>query len=117
MYFVTVVKNGEAIVEKKEFSDYAQAIAYTSEFYQPKFGRVVLSFTTEVINGHFARSFATLTRPEDVQEKGAFFKEKYEVAAKQDTSFFYSGSYLFVIESMFGIRDAEAIRAAYESEE
>ena len=117
MYYLTVKKNGEYVIRRREFADYSAAIAFTAQFYRPKAPRSVLQFTTEVINGAFARSFAALNRPEDLDPSGPYYTEKRHTAAKQSNAFAYDASYLFVIDSDVGIRDAEAMQAVYESEE
>ena len=117
MYYLTITKDGMDVVRRMVFDDYAAAVGYTARFYEPKAVRSVLSFTTEVINGQFARSFATLNRPETLDPAGPFYKEKYHRAAQQSNAFAFDASYLFVIESDVGVRDTEAMQAAYESEE
>lgn len=114
MYYLTVKKNGAIIVEKQLFADYAAAVARTAQFYTPRAARSVLLFTTEVINGEFARSYATLTKPEDVPKDSPHFKERHHAAVHQANSFDFDGSSFFVIQSEIGLRDAEAMRAAFE---
>ena len=116
MYYLTITRDGQDVIRRKAFDDYDAAIEYTSQFYRPRHTRCVLEFTTEVINGKFARSFGTLNRPEGLDENGPYYKERYHVAAKQANSFDYDYSYLFVIESECGIRDVEDMRSAYEQE-
>lgn len=117
MYHVTVTKNGNDIVRGKVYDDYAEAIAFISQYYQPRAQRSVLSFTTEVINGQFARSFAALTKPEDIEPAQPSSKARYQAAAKQDNAFRYDASYFFLIESEVGIGDGQAMQAAFEQEE
>lgn len=99
MYYLTVDKNGEQITRRKAFDDYSKALQSLAEFYRPKTRRSVLSFTTEIINGQFARSFATLTDPEAIIAQEPFYRERYEVAVRQKSVFEFDGSYQFLIES------------------
>jgi len=115
MYYLTVIrngypfcKNGEDVVSSKPFEDYGAAIAYTSQFYGARTKRCVLEFTTEVINGEFARSYAALTRPEDIDPNQQSYQLKRDRAAKQSNAFNYDSSYFFMIESDVGMRDSAA---------
>src|SRR5262245_22605308 len=103
MYYLTIKKNGEVILAKQPFADYAAAVAFTSQFYQPRAARSVLRFTTEVINGEFARSYATLERPENLDKDSPFFKERCHATVKKANAFSFDASYLFLIESELGI--------------
>ena len=108
MYYVTVVKDGKDIVDRMPVGDFAGALAETSRFYTTRLGRGVLRFTTEVINGQFARSYAQLNRPEDIDEDEFLFKERYHYAAKYSNAFNYDGSYFFLIESDLGVSERES---------
>ena len=114
MYYLTIKKNGEVIVSKQAFDDYAAAIAHASQFYHARSIRSVLKFTSEAINGEFARSYATLTQPEDINKDSPFYKERYHAAVKNVNAFSFEGSYLFVIQGEIGIRDGKAMRIAFE---
>jgi hypothetical protein len=105
MYYLTVVKDGVDLISQRPYEDYAAAIAGTAEFYRPKAGRSVLKFTTEVINGAFARSFATLTRPEDIPADHPFPNEIRQKAAKQSNAFSFDATYLFLIENDLGVSE------------
>ncbi len=106
MYYLTVSRgDGSDLIRRQPFNDFAAAVAYTATFYRPKYGRCVLNFTTEVINGQFARSYAFLTDPESVDAKDPRKRSLYELAAKQANAFEYNGTYRFLIESDVGIED------------
>jgi hypothetical protein len=64
MYYLTIQREGLDVVRRQPFSNYADAIAFTSRYYQfrPSIRRAVLKFSTEAINGQFARSYATLSK-------------------------------------------------------
>ena len=117
MYYLTVKKGDTDIVHRQQFDDYGAAVAFTSRFYQSTSARSVLVFTTEAIGGQFARSFAALTRTESLRPDEPFYMERYRTAANQENAFKYDASYLFLIESEIGIHDAQAMQAAYESDE
>lgn len=105
MYYVTVDKNGSQVARRIAFDDYAEAVNYLATYYKPKFGRCTLSFTTEVINGHFARSYSELADPDIVDRSD---EVRYVRAVKMSNAFDYAGSFFFLIESEVGIRDADS---------
>lgn len=104
MYYVTVDKNGEELVRRKEFDDYAVAMQYLATYYEPRLGRGVLPFTTEVINGEFARSYVELADPETV---GSSNEARRLRSIKFSNAFNYDGTYFFLVESDVGIQDAD----------
>jgi hypothetical protein len=108
MYYLSVERSGKEIIRRMGFQDYAEAVNFTAQFYAPKAPRAVLSFVTEVVNGEFARSFAVLTRPDEVAEGEAWFIERRNAAVKQANAFEYDASYQFLIESELGVQDADA---------
>ena len=110
VYYLTVQRDGVDVVRRQEFADYADAVAFTSRYYQvkPSIGRAVLKFYTEAINGQFARSYAALTRVEDVSENHPYATEARNAATKQENAFVYDASYLFLIESDLGRADQKA---------
>lgn len=103
MYYLTIEKDGSDIVRRKEFSDYYDAVHCCAQYYSAKSKRSVLSLTTEVINGEFARSYVELAIPEsiDVGEQARRLR-----ATKYSNAFEYDGSYFFLIETEVGIRDS-----------
>jgi len=107
MYFVTVKRNGEELLRRAAFSDYAEAMGSLSRYYRPRAPRSVLEFATESINGRFARSYLTLMRPEDLDENEPFYEQRRHLAVKQRNAHEYDHSYFFLIESEVGIADAE----------
>jgi hypothetical protein len=113
MYYATIYKNSEAIVHRKPFNDFSDAIDFTSSFYRLRLGGT-LSFTTEVINGKLARSYAELVRLADVEAPKPFDQWRYQQAAKQSSSFDFNGTYLFMIETDFGIFETERYNADEE---
>lgn len=64
MNYKLTVWSGDEILFTDDFDDFEQAINATGSFYTPKNlrHRSVLSFTTEVINGKFFRSYASLVK-------------------------------------------------------
>ena len=110
MYYLTVTRDDKDVLRRHPFADYSEAVAGASQFYKPKAGRSTLTFSTEVINGLFARSYATLERPEALDENKPFFEARYHHAVKHDNAFSFDASYFFLIESDFGVSDAEAMR-------
>jgi hypothetical protein len=117
MYYLTVKKNGEVIVSKQAFHDYAEAVAFTSQFYRPRSIRSVLRFASEAINGEFVRSYATLIKPENIEKDSPHYRERFHAAVKKVNAFDFDGSYLFVIQSEVGMSDAEAMRTVFEEVE
>ncbi|MFZ6875588.1 hypothetical protein ACO0LF_26270 [Undibacterium sp. Di27W] len=108
MYYLTIEKNGVKICDHQPFDDYAAAILACSEHYKSRVNRGVLSFTTETINGVFARSYAELNRPEHISVDDDISKYRYSTAAKYTNSFDYQDSVFFLIESATGIDDANS---------
>ena len=108
MYYLTVVKNGSDIFVRRPFKDYCDAIAACTSYYKPKTKRSVLKFTTETINGQFARSYTELNRPEQIERNDKIAKQRYAIAAKYTNAFEYADSYFFLIESEIGISDADS---------
>jgi len=114
MYYLSVLKGKDKgeVVASKSFDDFGHAMAACSDYYNPKAHRAVLSFTTEAINGKFARAYAELNRPEDIDIDStdidsADGNDEYQCAIKQANVHDYDSSFLFLIESDFGIQDAD----------
>jgi hypothetical protein len=107
MYYLTVKKNGETIVDRSPFADYETALSETARFYRGKSRRSVLNFTTEVVNGSFIVSYATLRRTQDLNKDEYLYMEKYRAAVKNESAFEYDASYIFSIQSELGIREAD----------
>ena len=105
MYYVTVCKDEETIVRRKPFDDYSEALKYFGAYYQPRVGRGTLSFTTEVIDGEFIRSFAELIDPNTL---GNSDEVRYLRSVKANNAFCYDGSYFFLVESDLGIQDTDS---------
>lgn len=101
MYYLTVTKDSVEIVRRQPFTDYAAAVAFLSRYFQPKVAgsRATLPLMTEVVNGVFARSYGSLTRPESITANDPARDVRYHEAAKQSVAFSYDGSYKFLIES------------------
>jgi hypothetical protein len=106
MYYLTVDKDGKELVRRMGFEDYSEALRYLTNFYTPRNNdiRVVLSFTTEVINGEFARSYVELSDPNAIEPSD---ETRYVRAVKFSNAFKYEGSYFFLIESELGVQDAD----------
>jgi hypothetical protein len=107
MYYLTVDENDNEICSRKPFDDYGEALEACAQFFKPKSNRSVLSFTTETINGKFARSYTELKRPEHISAEDEIGKQRYAAAAKSSNSFEYDCSYFFLIESELGIKDCD----------
>ena len=108
MYYLTVLKGKDwnEVEASKSYEDFGDAMSACTEFYSPKIDRAVLSFTTETINGKFARAYAELNRPEDIDVKGENGKERHHDAVKHSNAHEYANTFLFLIESDLGIADA-----------
>ena len=107
-YYLTIHKNGEEIIRREPFGDFCLAVAFTSRFYRPRSRRSVLAFTTEVINGEHARSYAELARPEAVELEEPYHEERYIRAVKLSNAFDFENSYFFLIETDHGIDELES---------
>lgn len=114
MYFLSVKKNGEWILDRMPFPDCEAALAHTARFYRPRTGRSVLSFTTEVVNGVLIVSYAILRRVNDIDANEQFYREKYEAAVRNESAFEYDASYVFSIQSEAGILEADACDRSWE---
>jgi len=117
MYYLTVTKDAVEIIRRKLFSDYAAAVEFIGRYYRPRVsgGRTTLPLVTEVVNGVFARSYGSLTRPESITDPAR--DVRYHDAAQQSVAFDFDGSYTFLIESEAGIQDTDAMLKQYEDDE
>ena len=106
-YFLTVEKRGEELIRRQPFDDYGDAINFVGQYFTPRSQRSVLNFTTEAINGKFARSYVSLNRPGDLAKNDVGFERRYEIAVKYSNAFDYDDSYFFMIESEVGIADCD----------
>jgi hypothetical protein len=104
MYYLTVEQNGVEVVRRKVFDDYGTAVKFISKYFEPKSRRSVLSFTTEAINGEFARSYVEMADPTTIDHHD---QTRYLRSVKFSNAFSYEGSYFFLIESDVGIQDAD----------
>jgi hypothetical protein len=107
MYYLTIEKNGNELCVRKPFDDYGTAIAACAVYYTPKTKRSVLTFTTETINGQFARSYVVLNHPERINRGDEIGRQLYAAAVANMYAFEYTDSYLFLIESEIGVEDAK----------
>jgi len=116
MYYLTVIKDSVEVVRRQPFDDYAAAIGGIGRYYRPRVpgSRSTLPLVTEVVNGVFARSFGSLTRPESITDPA--HDVRYHDAAQQSVAFEYDGSYTFLIESDAGIQDTDALLQQYEND-
>ena len=110
MYFLTIQIGDSVIVERRPYGDYSDAIAACAEHYEPRFPGSVLKFSCEVIGKKFMRSYASLTRLEDLGEDvdrsaGQGFK-----AVKDGNAFVYPKTCTFLIESELGARETDQFR-------
>lgn len=108
MYYLTVVKNGEEVCVRAPYTDYSDAILACADYYSPKNKRSVLTFTTEALNGRFARSYAEMNRPEEISTEDEIGKHRYAAAAKCTNAFEFKDSLLFLIETEIGVLDADS---------
>lgn len=106
-YFVTVIESGDEVVVRKPYVDYSEAINSLSRFYRSRAPRATLEFTTELINGKFARSYLTLMLPEDLDPDTPLYEKRRRQAVKQRSAYEYGHSYFFLIESEVGVADAD----------
>jgi hypothetical protein len=107
MYFLSVTRNGVTIVDRKPFPDFEAALRFTAQYYRAKWGRSVLTFTTDVVNGEFLVSYATLRKIDDLDEDEVFYKEKYLAAVKHESAFEFDASYVFSIQSELSVREVD----------
>lgn len=109
MYYLTVANSkGEDLVRREAFADYGDAMAALSRYLRPMWPRSVLQFSTELINGKFARTYMQVRRPNDLDPGDEFYDRQLHLAKKQHNMYDYDEGYLFVIESDFGIEEAAA---------
>lgn len=106
-YYLTVIKDSIDIFRRQPFDDYAEAIRAMTPYYRPRFpgSCATLSLVTEVVNDIFARSYGALVDPERITDPT--HDPRYHNAAKQSVTFIYDGSYNFLIESDFGIKNSD----------
>ena len=104
-YYLTIERSGDKIVERKAYDDYGSAVAACYDYYRARSSKSILKFTTEVLNGQFARSYTELNRPEEIDSTDRIGQMRYSAAAKYTNIFDYDSSYSFIIESEVGIAD------------
>jgi hypothetical protein len=107
MYHLSVKANGEMLRKRVPYADYAEAVAACGEYYEPRAPGSVLSFTSVVTRKRFMRSYAQLIRMEDLGSDVPGDSPQSIAAVKQNTAFSFSRSYVFLIESDDGVREAE----------
>ncbi|MCA9663517.1 MAG: hypothetical protein KC486_34625 [Myxococcales bacterium] len=120
MYFLSVwASDGERLASDEPFESYDEAMASLSRFIRPKGTRAVLSFTTELINGVFARTYAQVRRPEEVEAlpRQRRLEGMLHRAIKQHNAYDYDRGYLFVIESEYGKTESDRVRANADADE
>ena len=115
MYFLSVFSRGIALVERVPYADFAEAIAACGEYYEPRFGGSTLSFDSDVRGKKFLRAFASLTRPEDLDDKAIQIVR--DMASRNSNAFLYSKSYRFLVESEAGVAECERLRAEEAAED
>jgi hypothetical protein len=115
MYLLTIRAGDEILCERVPYADYAEALAACGEFYEPKAAGAALHFTSVVTQKKFMRSYASLTRMEDLSGVPRSSPQAV-AAAKQSNAFSFSRSYKFLIESDDGVQEAER-RAREDKEE
>jgi len=110
MYYLTIYADNDLVEERVAYQDYAEAIAACGNFYEPRFARSVLTFSSEVIGKTFMRSYAQLNRLEDLGEDVDRSSPQALRAVKHGNAFVYSRSYRFLIESELGAQEADQMR-------
>lgn len=107
MYYLTICAGDELLEERVKYQDYADAIAACGQYYEPRSAGSVLSFTSEVRGKKFMRSYAQLSRLEDLGESVGRLSPQGLRAVKSDNAFVYAKSYTFLIESELGARETD----------
>lgn len=92
MYVLNVHKNDLPFFEA-EYHDFAMALQACKVYYKPKYEHGTLKFTVELSENKLI-AYARLTRIADVPKTDSIL---YAAAAKQDQTFHYNASYLFII--------------------
>ncbi len=105
MYYLTVKKNDIELFHRKPFDDYIKAMDFCANYFDSNYSSSVLKFTTEMIGGKFAKTYAELNLPAHIDPQGKIGEMRYHNAIKQSSSFKYDASYFFLIESEWGIED------------
>jgi hypothetical protein len=117
-YYFSVHKNGMLDCDRQPFDDYSSALEACTAYVKPRYaGRRVITFQSELVNGQFARSYASLDLPEAVDRDGPMGAARYSSAAKFSNAFIYDASYVFMIESEFGLADTAAMQKLDEDED
>jgi hypothetical protein len=116
-YYFTVYKNDVAERVREPFDDYEAAMAACSSYFRARARRTVLSFTSELVNGKFARSYASLALAREVSQENSFDAGVYADAVKTMNAFDYDAAYLFLIESEFGVADCDAMQTLHEEDD
>jgi hypothetical protein len=104
-YFLTIKVDGIKVKDREIYNDYAAALSACFAYCTLKPGKAILKFTTETINGVFAKSYAGMDRPERIDIKDEKDKYRYAAAAKLTNSFEYDADLFFIIEGEAGIAD------------
>ena len=91
--YYSTIENNDIIIEKRvPFDDYKEAMHIFSKYYKSKSQRSVLNFTTELINGRFARSYIELNLPENISmNDDTISTQRYLNAVKHSNAFEYEG--------------------------
>lgn len=106
MYFLTIKSGEDILCNRVPFADYADAIAACGDYYDPRTAGATLNFTSVVVAKKFLRSYASLTRLEDLRDTPRGSPQAI-AAVKQDNAFVFKNSYVFLIESDEGVREAQ----------
>jgi len=117
MYFLSVYRGPalEELIEcRRQFRDFAEAVAACGEYYEPRAQGAVLEFTAAVTGKVLRRANAQLMRPEDVPHDAP--DARRWSAAKQSNAFRYGHSYHFTVETEAGIEQAEQWRREDEKD-
>lgn len=106
MYFLTIKSGKDILCNRVQFADYADAMAACGAYYDPRYAGSTLNFTSVVVGKKFLRSYASLTKLEDLRDVPRNSPQAI-AAAKQDNAFVFANSYVFLIESDEGVREAQ----------
>ncbi len=108
MYYLTIRSRTKGICRRKPFNDFSEAVADCANHYKSKAPGAVLTFTSDIIQGKFARAYAELNLSRHLENYEDDIGElRYRNAVKTENSFLYEDSYFFLIETKFGITNTE----------
>jgi hypothetical protein len=117
MYFLTVFSGGSVVAERVPYEDYSEAIAACGAYYEPRSPGAVLQFSSVVVGKKFLRSYASLTRVEDLPKDVERSDPRRWRAAKDGNAFLFDNSYHFLVESEAGVEHENQTRVEDDEED